>query len=234
MKNIVKIVLLFAVPFLIGGCVAVERKCEVSPFAPGAVISLEECLKYLRNGKRSAEFRKNYFALAEIQQQFRAAQKGFAEVQPLLHPGVSDRYHALRKRLIDLTAQQQELVLALHKAMGFISEEGFAVAFTLPETLPDAELPGIVEMEKQMAIHLKKQGVAPSNLEMTAKLRMLYTRYLHRFELCRHYHKVFSETPDVKDANVILRNTEARMEFIRARYELYYICRQIKALTGIR
>lgn len=234
MKNMMKIVLLLAVPFLIGGCASLERKCEAAPFVPGSGISFEECLKYLRNKKRVAAFYKTYFTLAEVQQQLRVAQKGFAEVQPLVRPPVSDRYYALRKRLIDLTAQQQELILSLHKAMGFMPQDGFSAAFTLPETLPEVELPGIVEMEKQMTIQLKKQGIVPSGVEMAVKLRILHTRYLHLFELCRHYHKMFSEMPESKDVERILRNTGGRMEFIRCRYELYHLCRQIRALTGIR
>ena len=245
MKILREAVLLFTTAVLLGGC-ALWRDggCEMgeaAPFAPGEAISLEECLKYLRNEKRIAVFRKNYFALAEVQQQFEAAQEGFADVQKLKLPPGFIRHYDLRKRLIDLTARRQSLVLKLYCDMGFMPGEIFKAAFSLPETLPEAELPGLEEMEKMMALQLEKLDVAPSGLEMNAKLRGLYTRYLHHFELCRHYHLTVVEMLKKEHAanqnllaEMIVRVTEARLEFIRSKYELFYICAQIRALTGIR
>lgn len=245
MKILKKTVLIFAVALLLGGCAlwrdGGREKVDLSPFAPGTEISLEECMKYLRNEKRVAAFKAAYFKLAEVQQLFEAAQNGFAEVQKQkLLPGFT-RHHDLRKRLIDLTAQRQILILKLHEDMGFLPGKNFRTAFALPETLPDVELPGLVEMEKMMALKLKKQGTAFSGTEIAVKLRMLYTRYLHHFELCRHYHLTVVEMLKKEHAGnqnllaeMIVRGTEARLEFIRSRYELFHICAQIRALTGIR
>ena len=245
MKILKKTMSIFAMALLLGGC-ALWRDggCEMgeaAPFAPGEAISLEECMKYLRNEKRVAAFKAVYFELAEVQQQFEAAQEGFADVQKLKLPSGFIRHYDLRKRLIDLTARRQILVLKLYCDMGFMPGEIFKAAFSLPETLPEAELPGLEEMEKMMALKLKKQGAAFSGTEMAVKLRILYTRYLHHFELCRHYHLTVVEMLKKEHAGnqnllaeMIVRVAEARLEFIRSKYELYYICRQIKALTGIR